>query len=514
MSPSSPYDKAKAKGTSPGPKSPGNSGKPSPWDSAVPKKSPKEHREARPEPETPPYWGEQRPLNPARDLALKLLFEAAKPMAPGLDHYLDQAADRGVSQADLRLARHLAFGVLQKKAALLELLNGYLREPIVDKPGVELSLLLGLEQFLFTERLPAHAIVDETVRLVEAQRGGDKLKRLANAVLRKASTEVEALKERFEELPWEARTNATEMLRELTRAAYPDPREEEAFWLSCNERAPLCLRLRGFTRAEALERLQQECPQLPWGELEDHDQHPELLDSLVMPAHFGAVTASAFFQSGGATVEDLGAQIAATLGAPPDSARRILDLCASPGGKTSHWADLRPQARFTATDVTASKLKRLRETLNRLGVLSRVDIMLAEEMLAAAAPQSYDAILVDAPCSGLGTLRRHPEIRLRRNRENILHMQEMQLRLLLQVAPLLRVGGSLTFIVCTITKEETEDVCTVFAERHPEFVPVEPIALGLNPEPYRLEESHTFRIDPHVHGHDGFFVARWEKRGE
>lgn len=456
---------------------------------------------------------EKRVPNPSRDLALRLLFEAAKPTSPGLDHFLAQAAEKNVSEADRRLARLLACGVLQKQKALKRLLDSFLEEPLKEKPAIELSMLLGFEQLLFTERIPAHAIVDETVRLVEAQAKGISFKGLANAVMRRASEQVETLRERFNDFPWTDRYSVPPAIAELTEPVFTYEADHEAFWHANNDRAPLCIRVRGtLTLSEALEILTEQCPQLPWGELDSSVVISEDPAGLVLPASFGGIVSSQLFLDGKITVEDRGAQIAATIAAPDEHHHRLLDLCSSPGGKASHWVDLLPKAHLTASDVSDSKLRRLNETLGRLRINSRVRPVLVEELLNNMPADFFDAVLVDAPCSGIGTLRRHPEIRLRRSLTSVLSLQETQLEILEQAYFLLKPGGILSYVVCTLTLQETLQVAAHFEALHPDLVAAGPSPFARDfAHLYALPETPYYRTTPHQHGCDGFFIARWRK---
>jgi 16S rRNA (cytosine967-C5)-methyltransferase len=223
--------------------------------------------------------------------------------------------------------------------------------------------------------------------------------------------------------------------------------------------------------------------------------------------------ALAGFAEGLITAEDEGAQAAALLAGPDSDARLVLDLCAAPGGKTAHMADrLAPEARQIATDVSQKKLDRMQNTLERLGLTRRVNTGLAPEVLRDVEPETFDHVLVDAPCSGLGTLRRHPEARYRRSPESIRGNAQDQVRLLRSVVPLVRTGGTIGYSVCTWTREEGEDAAARFLEAEPRFERAE----APEDAPGLAEKCATgngyWRTWTHRHGCDAFFVARFRRR--
>src|SRR5262249_7194867 len=190
---------------------------------------------------------------------------------------------------------------------------------------------------------------------------------------------------------------------------------------------------------------------------------------------------------------------------------RVLDACAAPGGKAGHaGAQVGRTGVVVALDRRAAGVRRARDEAARLGV------QLLGVVGDASRPGlrgTFDAILVDAPCSGLGTLRRHPELRWRRRAEDVPRLAALQRDLLAGLAPLVRPGGVLVYAVCTLAREENGDVVTAFTERHPRFA-LESVATAPAPPPASTITAQGFLMTlPHRHGLDGFFAGRLRALG-
>jgi 16S rRNA (cytosine967-C5)-methyltransferase len=224
------------------------------------------------------------------------------------------------------------------------------------------------------------------------------------------------------------------------------------------------------------------------------------------------------FAEGRLTVQGEASQLVALmLGAPPGAT--VWDACAAPGGKATYIAErLREHGCLYATDVSKHGLAQLRRTADRLGRLGLTNVRLSvadaqNDRGARELPRAVDAALVDAPCSGLGTLRQHPEIRWRRTLTDLTEAAVRQRRLLNTVAQRVRPGGVLVYATCTISRIENEDVVAAFLERHPEFTIVDPRPL-LPPAAHQLVDARRLlRTLPHRDGLDGFFAARLQRAG-
>jgi 16S rRNA (cytosine967-C5)-methyltransferase len=279
--------------------------------------------------------------------------------------------------------------------------------------------------------------------------------------------------------------------------------ETEAFFAASNGQAPLCLRGRGAGSKELGAQEAGSDAKIRSGKL--------VSDCLVIEGRGVVPESMESFRAGRVTVEDEGAQAACLLAAGTRKARRVLDLCASPGGKAAHLADMLPNASILACDVSEAKLARLRQTLDRLGLGARVEVRLAKDVLESADEESFDLVLVDAPCSGLGTLRRHPEIRYRRGTQDFTALSKQQSALLDDVWRLVAPGGELAYVVCSVGAQETTGVAERFLREHPEARPAEGCeALPFDPTALRVGEG-CWRTLPQRWGCDGFFVARFRR---
>jgi 16S rRNA (cytosine967-C5)-methyltransferase len=431
---------------------------------------------------------------------------------------------RGLAAEERSLATELVYGTLRRQARLDRAL-----EAISDRGlrGLDLRVRIALRvaayQILFLDRVPAYAAVNEAVDACKRLRG-PRMAGLANALLRRLVDRREPplpeaavdplgyLVEAAGLPPWLARL----ALAELPAA------EAIAFADTIGAPAPLALRANRLRtdRAALAVRLAGE---RPGAELAPSAVAPDALLVRRMDSPF--VTAA--WNEGLFAVEDVGAQLVAELcGAAPGE--RILDACAGLGGKSVHLAALADnQAHIEAADVASDKLSQAHELAQRLGVRGlRTMVADLTQPLADHQPR-YHRILLDAPCAGLGVLRRHPEALFRRLEADLPAMAEQQGRMLETLAPLLLPGGSLVYSVCTFDRQECEAVVERFLRAHAGFrieSPTAPAAPGqggrgtchplatASASPIRwddLTDAQGFvRTWPHRHDADAFFAVR------
>ena len=425
--------------------------------------------------------------------------------------YADQLMDRELSSGrlsgpDRGLFAELVFGVLRRQGTLDYILSGLLAQPLArQEPQVLIFLRLGLYQLLYLDRIPESAAVNESVNL-------------AKQILPRASGLVNAVLRNY--------------LRHKDSVIFPDPvaapaasiaaRHSHPAWLvklwfsqigeaetellaeASSLQPPLTLRTNTLatTREELLEKFAANgitaapCRFSPFGLMVEGRHH--------IPGLPG-------FREGLFAVQDEASQMAGIL-LDPQPGERVLDTCAAPGGKATHLAQLMDnRGELLAMDNAGSKLPLIQETAQRLGI-TIIRTRAADLLQSGAFPaDAFDRVLLDAPCSGLGVIRRNPEAKWRVTPEDVTRLAAVQKTMLKNAIRMLKPGGVLLYSTCSTTLEENEAVVRDFLSRHPHCV-----LENLNeifPD-YRelFTEEGMFRAWPHRHGMDGFFSARIRKK--
>jgi len=384
-----------------------------------------------------------------------------------------------------------------------KLIEYYANRKITDLDlGVRLILRLGLYQLRFLTRVPASAAVNESVKLVNFARlrsaGG-----LVNAVLRRATREpgvdpAEPINDPTERLAVATSHPAwliERWIKELGRE------EAEAFARSNNEPAPVAFRVvRNCAKSsELIKQLQQAGAELTLSGIADGAWRIRGAGSL-----FSELTAE-----GHIYIQDEASQlVAAELRAEPG--QRVLDLCAAPGGKTTQVADImRNSGIVVASDVHEHRLRTVVQTA-KTQQLHNIRCVAIDGLRPLPLAQSaFDRVLVDAPCSGTGTLRRNPEIRWRITPGDIQDLSQRQEQLLSHVAGTLKSGGRLVYSTCSVEIDENEGVRQAFLENNKGFRPAE-----LSLKPALMTAPGTARTWPHRDGTDGFFICAFERKPE
>ena len=438
----------------------------------------------------------------------RLAFAILERVAGGsyADRTLDAELQRQptLDPRDRALVTELVYGVLRQQGRLDYALGRFCRQPLARlEHRVLLLLRLGAYQLLCLDRVPASAAVHTTVQLAR-QFGLERATGFINGVLRAlvrgqaaltwpdAGREPLAFLEHALSLP---RWLAERWLRELGA--------EEAGRLAAALLEPAPFTLRVNTLRTDRERYLQALAAA------GHRGEPTRFaaEGVTLTARVAAALPGD--QEGWYQVQDEASMLIARL-LDPQPGERLLDACAAPGGKTTHLAALSGnRAAITALDLHPQRLRLVEQGAARLGcggITTRAwDLTRPAPFLP---PASFDGVLVDAPCSGLGVLRRNPEARWRLQPADIVVLAERQAMILQQAAQLVKPGGRLVYAVCTATPEETDRQVAAFLARHPEFRP-QPLTTTL-PAHWRelLDEHGCLRTWPHRHGLDGFFAAR------
>jgi len=394
---------------------------------------------------------------------------------------------------DRALMRRLVATILRRLGTLGQLLSRLLDRGIpTDAPRAQSALLIGAAQILWMD-VPDHAAVDLSVRLVQSDRRAAKYAGLVNAVLRRCAREaqplIEEMKAQTLDIPewlmtrWTAHYGA-EIARDIALAISHEPslditvKSDPEHWAT---------RLHGET--------------MPTGTVRTLLQ--------------GAVTMLPGFAEGQWWVQDAAAALPARL-LGDVAGKSVADLCAAPGGKTAQL--VHAGARVTAGDRSPVRMARLRDNLTRLGLEARTEVTDAAEWQRADS-ELFDAILIDAPCTSTGTIRRHPDVAWLRQPTDIAALAALQRRLLRHAVTLLRPGGTLVYCTCSLEPEEGEYAIAelLAAESAMHRVPVVPgevVGLSeiLTPEgDLRTLPCHLPHQDPRLGGLDGFYAARLVK---
>jgi len=439
---------------------------------------------------------------PARRIAADVLLRVAQGGA-----FANLALDAALRQAgvletrEVALATELTYGALRWQLQLDRALAAHSDRALedLDEP-VRVALRLGAFELLHHAKVPAHAAVNEAVELAKELRAA-RAAGFVNAVLRRLS---------------ETRAPPAPPSRDVdpvghVAAVTAHPRwmvERWSRWLGASEaeklsaanqqQAPATVRV---ARRKAT--LQQAQDALRKSGIESHPGKYSP-DALILAAGAPPALDIEGYEQGLFQAQDEAAQLV-SLFAAPDRSVRILDACAAPGGKACHLAEMAEAGSVLAVDLHARKAATIAEAARRIG-LQNLEARAADAMLPIPdVPfESFDLVLLDAPCSGLGTLRRHPEVKLRRTPEDVDRLAQLQARLLASVQRYVRPGGLLVYAVCTLTPEEGDEQVTRFLEKSPQFR-IERPPPGF---PSDCLDRDFLRTLPHRTGTDGFFAAR------
>ncbi|NPE57134.1 16S rRNA (cytosine(967)-C(5))-methyltransferase RsmB [Dickeya dadantii] len=424
-----------------------------------------------------------------RSIAATALVQVVE-QGQSLSHLLP-ALQRDISEKDRGLLQEICFGVLRVLPQLDWHLRQLMAKPLTGKQKVlHYLLMVGLYQLIHT-RIPPHAALAETVNGAVALKR-PQLKGLINGVLRQFQRQQDELQQRLQNNP--ARYAHPDWLLQRLKKAYPQ--QWERIVEANNQHPPMWLRVnrQHHTRAAYLALLQEkEITAYP------HAFYPDAI-RLGTPC---AVNQLPGFEQGWVTVQDASAQGCIHWLAPQDH-EEILDLCAAPGGKTTHILEAAPHAHVLAVDVDEQRLKRVRENLQRLGQHAEVKCGDGRTPTEWCGDKLFDRILLDAPCSATGVIRRHPDIKWLRRDSDIAELASLQQAILEAIWPRLKSGGTLVYATCSILPEENHQQVAAFLQRHPDAVLVD---TG-SPEHPGIQNL------PAVEDGDGFFYAKLVKSGQ
>ncbi|MBA2340358.1 MAG: 16S rRNA (cytosine(967)-C(5))-methyltransferase RsmB [Pyrinomonadaceae bacterium] len=402
---------------------------------------------------------------------------------------------------DKRLCYELTLGVLRRQLWLDHLIEHYAQRKVSTLDlGVLLALRLGLYQLRFLTRVPVSAAVNESVNLVHEARLRSSAG-LVNAVLRRAAREpqydpaMEATNE-IERIAIETSHPAWLIERWVERFGEI---ETKALAEANNKTPPVAFRINSLRadEEEVLEKIRAD--------------GGELKESEIAPGAWRAEGASKVLRrlslEGKIYLQDEASQLVASV-VNAQASERVLDVCAAPGSKTTHMAiESNDQALIVAGDIHAHRLRVVGESVARQSLQSVRRVLFDAERELPFVERVFDRVLVDAPCTGTGTLRRNPEIRWRITERNVAELSGIQKRILAQASKHVRAGGRLVYSTCSVEREENEEVVKAFLDKHNDFA-VLPRAVPAN---FRTGFGAA-RTWPHRHDTDGFFIVALERK--
>jgi len=431
--------------------------------------------------------------SPARETALRCLLACEKQGA-WPDGYLRNALRKAaLSSRDAALCTRLTCGTLQNRMLLDWHLNRLSSVPTARmEPAVRGCLRLGLYQILFLERVPVHAAVSESVALARQFSRSPKTPGLVNAVLRAADRakrdglpEPEALSIRYSHPAW--------MVKAFSQILPPD--EVESLLAANNVQPSMSAQVntqKVTARALAEELIAAGVSVTP---------HVWLPDCLEL-ADTGPVETLPAFQEGRFYIQDAAAKLS-VVAANPEPGMNVLDACAAPGGKSFAAAlQMRGKGSVLSCDIHPHKRRLIEEGAARLGLSNIAAAVMDAKVFAPAWEGAFDLVIADVPCSGLGTIRKKPDIR-EKDPTQLEALPRVQWAILENVSRYVRSGGVLLYATCTLLPRENEDVVAAFLRTRKDFH-LEPVCL---PGPLGKSKG-MLTLWPHRHGTDGFFFAK------
>lgn len=426
------------------------------------------------------------------------------------DQYSNVLLNRALSQTELKpvdqgLLVNLVYGSIQHRLTLDFYLEPFIKGKKLE-PWIRSLLRMTVYQMLYLERIPDHAAINEAVNIAKLN-GHAGLAGLVNGVLRNfrrqelrsldtVTDPVEALSIQYSIAPW---------IVALLQKQY-DQSILVDLLASLNQRPRLTARIQAHPneRDQILAQLTAAGYQVEAGNLS-----PYAIESLD-----GRIIESPAFQAGRLTIQDESSMLVAPIGRPV-AGQRLLDACSAPGGKATHMAYLLEAGHLDALDISQAKLDLVAGHMERLALSQQEGLTIslhATDALDFMPPRGtlYDIIYLDAPCSGLGLMRRKPEIKYTKQASDIEALSSLQSQLLDHVASLLKRGGTLVYSTCTLAQAENRDQVKAFLARRPDFQ-LSPIGTEEVQGASVLAADGMIEVLPQDYLTDGFFIARMTK---
>ena len=439
-----------------------------------------------------------------REIALDVLESVEKNQSYS-NLLLNKMIDKHqLSPADAGLLTEITYGTIQRKLTLDYYLKPFVKNPKKTMSWVINLLRLSLYQMVYLDKVPDHAIFYEAVEIAK-KRGHKGIVSLVNGILRniqrKGLPALDGIEGEAERIAL-ATSHPLWLVKRWIEQFGAEKTEEMC---EMNLVAPLQtarVNTRQITRDELASALAEE-----GYHIEKSPVLPEAVRCLQ-----GNLAHSESYKMGLLSIQDESSMLAArALGASGND--MVLDACAAPGGKTAHIAERLTTGQVSAVDLHAHKVKLIEDQAKRLG-LRNIKTYTADSRNVQSMfnKEGFDKILVDAPCSGLGVMRRKPDVKYTKTENDIMKLSAVQTDLLAAAAPLLKAGGRMVYSTCTVDKDENDRVAAAFLKQHPDFE-YDPELAERMPEAVRpFIHNGTIQILPQYFGSDGFFIASFRKK--
>ncbi|MGX7031511.1 16S rRNA (cytosine(967)-C(5))-methyltransferase RsmB [Vagococcus zengguangii] len=440
-----------------------------------------------------------------RFVAMNLLTQVSQNQA-----YSNLLVDKGIREGNLdardaRLMTEIVYGTLSRQLTLEYYLAPFIQKAKKIEPWVKQLLLLSLYQLTYLDRVPAHGVVNDAVEIAKAY-GNPGIGKFVNGVLRNVlrqeRPDLSKIKDATERLS--IQLSLPEWLVEKLIATIG---EEETIALGESlvetSRSSARVNTKYMTQTEAIAFLQED----------GYEVEASKVSPVGIVGPTGFLAGSSLFERGEITIQDESSMLVApSLQLQPSD--YVLDACAAPGGKTTHIAqylEAEQGGRVLGLDIHQHKTKLIEKNAERLHL---GDVVTAQQLDARQVSEmfedeTFDKILVDAPCSGLGLLRRKPDIKYSKKPSDFANLPKIQLEILESVATKVKQYGIITYSTCTILPEENQEVVQQFLINHPEFEIIEVAGA----EPFASKEK-WITLYPHQYGTDGFFICSLQRKAK
>lgn len=441
-----------------------------------------------------------------RDVAVEILLQIEKNQAYSNLLLNSSIKKHKVNEKDIGLLTEIVYGTLQRRQTLDFILTGYLKKAKKIEAWVRILLRISIYQMVYLDRIPERAVLYEAVEIAKT-RGHKGIASFVNGVLRSFQREgipnYDSISDPIELLAIQTSHPKWLVEKWVNQFGYEETEKMcEANLMPPSQTARV--NLMKTTVDDVYHNLTDKGIMVERGDISE-DAIKGMKGNL-------AVTDS--FKEGYLSIQDESSMLVAKV-LNPQEGERVLDACAAPGGKSTHIAErMKGTGTVHSLDLHEHKVKLIQQQADRLDLQNifpqALDSRLAGDHFEN---ESFDRILVDAPCSGFGVIRRKPDIKYTKTQDDILKLADLQNKILQAVSPLLKRNGVLVYSTCTIDREENSDVIQLFLKDHPEFERDESLK-DLLPEklnPYI--KNGEIQLLPHYFGTDGFYIACLRKKG-